>query len=87
MDTLQNNEMDSEKNRPTSGNDMDLRDSEKDEKAMEEDEVLLDLPDVADIPGQENIIPPKMGMFADTTISSDGEEGTEVFDEDDEEEL
>jgi len=87
MDTLQNNEMDSEKNNPQSGNDMDLRDSEKDEKAMEEDEVLLDLPDVADIPGQENIIPPKMGMFADTTISSDGEEGTEVFDEDDEEEL
>lgn len=87
MDTLQNNEMDSDKNSSTSGNDMDLRDSEKDEKAMEEDEVLLDLPDVADIPGQENIIPPKMGMFADTTISSDGEEGTEVFDEDDEEEL
>ena len=61
----------------------DLTDSPKDEKAMEDEEVILDLPDVADIPGQENIVPPKMNMFADETISSDGEEGTAVFDEDD----
>lgn len=65
----------------------DLSDSPQDEKVMEEEEVILDLPDVSDIPGQENIVPPKMGMFADTTISSDGEEGADVFDEDDDEEL
>ena len=65
----------------------DLTDSPKDEKAMEDEEVVLDLPDVADIPGQENIVPPKMNMFADKTISSDGEEGTAVFDEDDDAEL
>lgn len=63
----------------------DLPDSLQDEKAMEEEEIIFDLPEVKDIPGQENIVPPKMGMFTDTTISSDGEEGKEIFDEDDDE--
>ncbi len=81
------NNMESDEKISPSADESDLRDSPRDVEQMQEEEVTLDLPDVADIPGQENIIPPKMGMFADTTISSDGEEGTEVFDEDDDEEL
>jgi hypothetical protein len=64
---------------------VDLTDSPADEQRMKQEEVTLDLPDVSDIPGQENIIPPRMGEFADTTISSDDEEGTRVFGEDDQE--
>lgn len=67
-------------------NDTDLADNARDERVMREEEIVIDLPDVADIPGQENIIPPKMGMFADTPISSDGEEGAGIFEEEDDEE-
>jgi len=63
----------------------DLPDSPHDEERMKIEEVILDLPDVEDIPGQENIVPPKMNLFADTTISSDDEEGRSVFGEEDEE--
>lgn len=59
----------------------DLIDTPEDEKQMEEKEVIFDLPDVEDIPGQENIIPPKMNFFEDTTIASDDEEGTKLFDD------
>lgn len=68
----------------TTTNNSDLPDSHHDEKRLEVEKVSLDLPDVEDIPGQENIIPPKMGFFADTTISSDDEEGHSVFGEEDE---
>jgi hypothetical protein len=64
----------------------DLPDSKHDAERMEAEEVILDLPDVEDIPGQENIVPPKMEYFSDTTISSDDEEGLSVFGDDDEEE-
>jgi hypothetical protein len=40
------------------------------------DEENISLPDVSDIPGQENINPAPLGIIADTTISSDDEEGT-----------
>lgn len=39
------------------------------------EEILFDLPEVKDIPGQEHIHPPRLREYADTTISSDGEEG------------
>lgn len=63
----------------------DIKDSKKDEEKLKQDEVTLDLPDVKDIPGQENIRVPKMNEMADTTISSDDEEGVGVLnnDEDD----
>jgi hypothetical protein len=64
----------------------DLQDSPHDQERMQSEEVILDLPDVADIPGQENILPPQMESFADTTISSDDEEGVGLFDDDDEDE-
>ena len=38
------------------------------------DKNTIDLPEVADIPGQEFIKPPRLGELADTTASSDDEE-------------
>ncbi|WP_207496469.1 hypothetical protein [Aridibaculum aurantiacum] len=56
-----------------------LPDSPEDEAKMQPEEVILDLPDVKDIPGQEFIHPPHMESFADTTIASDDEEGVGIF--------
>ncbi len=69
------------KNKPT-----DLPDNEHDEQRMQVEEVIIDLPDVSDIPGQETIHVPPLGMLADTTISSDDEEGVGLFGDDDEDE-
>jgi hypothetical protein len=61
----------------------DLQDNQHDEERMQAEEVILDLPDVSDIPGQENIHVPSLGALADTTISSDDEEGVGIFGDDD----
>ena len=61
----------------------DLPDSEKDKEKLQQDETIIDLPDVKDIPGQENVHTPDLREMADTTISSDDEEGVGVFGEDD----
>src|ERR1700761_3573512 len=60
----------------------DIADSAKDKLSMMENEITINLPDVADIPGQENIVPAPFGELADTTISSSDEEGDELFDDD-----
>lgn len=57
----------------------DLGDSPEDVKRLEPDKADLELPDVKDIPGQEHVHVPRMGELADTTISSDDEEGKTVF--------
>lgn len=54
----------------------DIHDSEKDKKKLQPDDALLNLPDVNDIPGQENIHVPALHSFEDTTPSSADEEGT-----------
>lgn len=59
----------------------DIKDSEKDAEKLKRDEAILDLPEVNDIPGQENIKVPDMREMADTTISSDDEEGIGVFED------
>lgn len=59
----------------------DLTDSERDKERLKPEETIIDLPDVADIPGQENVHVPDMHEMADTTISSDDEEGTNIFNE------
>jgi hypothetical protein len=59
----------------------DLPDSRNDEQKLEERVSYIDLPEVRDIPGQEHIHAPRFGEMADTTISSDGEEGAGVFDD------
>ena len=61
----------------------DLQDSEKDQQKLKQDKAIIDLPDVKDIPGQENVHVPELREMADTTISSDDEEGTGLFGEDD----
>ncbi len=58
----------------------DLQDSQKDKDAMKEENVVINIPDVKDIPGQENIIPPPLGELADNTASSADEEGDLLFD-------
>jgi hypothetical protein len=60
----------------------DIHDSPEDEAKMQNETVIIDLPDVSDIPGQENIVVPVIGEMADTTISSDDEEGLGIFDDD-----
>ena len=59
----------------------DLPDSASDKEKLQPEETYIDLPDVKDIPGQEFVNAPPAGMLADTTISSDDEEGREIFDE------
>jgi len=68
----------------TNKNEQDLRDTEKDQEKLQPDEGTLDLPEVKDIPGQENIHPPNLREMADTTIASDDEEGVGIFDTDSE---
>jgi hypothetical protein len=74
--------MESQSSRPG-----DLPDSKKDLEKMRNEETFIDLPDVSDIPGQEHITVPPLGMLGDTTISSDDEEGVGVFDLDDSEDF
>ena len=64
----------------------DIHDSPEDEAKMQNETVIINLPDVSDIPGQENIVVPYFGEMADTTISSDDEEGIGLFDDDEENE-
>ena len=65
-------------NSPSTANN-DLQDSPHDQERMKQEEVTLDLPDVKDIPGQEHIKVPVMNELADTTASSDDEEGDDVL--------
>lgn len=63
----------------------DLPDTPHDKERLEPETTIIDLPDVKDIPGQEHVRPAPMGELADTTISSDDEEGVGIFgDEEDE---
>ena len=57
----------------------DLPDSPRDLEKLKNEETYIDLPDVSDIPGQENVVLPPLGALGDTTIASDDEEGVRVF--------
>lgn len=65
---------------------LDIHDSERDQERLKPDEATFDLPDVKDIPGQEFVQVPPLGMLADTTISSADEEGEGLFVDDEEDE-
>jgi len=65
---------------------MDLTDPQRDQDRLKREEVIIDLPDVKDIPGQEFVHAPPLGMLADTTISSADEEGEGLFEDDEEDE-
>jgi hypothetical protein len=43
-------------------------------------ETIVEIPEVKDIPGQEHVRPPKLKEFADSTASSDDEEGKGILD-------
>jgi len=47
------------------------------------DKRTMDLPEVKDIPGQENVKPPRLGELSDTTASSADEEGDDLLEQDD----
>lgn len=70
--------------RMNSAEEQDLHDSPQDEEKMRPEETEMDLPEVKDIPGQEHIHVPPLGELADTTPSSDDEEGIGVLDNADE---
>ena len=61
----------------------DIKDSKRDEDRLTQEKANLDLPEVKDIPGQENIKVPDFKEMADTTISSGDEEGTGILSVDD----
>lgn len=61
----------------------DLPDNEHDKERLQPEETTIDLPDVSDIPGQENVRAPIISEMADTTISSADEEGDNIFEEED----
>ena len=63
-------------------NTSDIHDSKRDEELLKPEETTIELPDVEDIPGQENIRVPQMKEMMDTTISSADEEGKGIFSED-----
>jgi len=67
----------------TSTSNKDLAETKDDKQHLQPDQGELDLPDVEDIPGQEHIHVPNMKEFADTTASSDDEEGIGVFEAED----
>jgi hypothetical protein len=70
------------KNQKNPATDEPIRENREAEERGTTDETILNLPEVKDIPGQEHVRPPRMREFADTTASSDDEEGRRVFDED-----
>jgi hypothetical protein len=60
----------------------DLKDSAKDRDELQSEDYTINLPDVKDIPGQENIVPPTLNELADMTAASADEEGDELFGDD-----
>lgn len=65
----------------------DLPTSKEDQDKLQSEEIFIDLPDVKDIPGQEFVNVPPAGSLGDTTISSADEEGRNVFDRNDDDDL
>ncbi|MER3470704.1 MAG: hypothetical protein C4330_05055 [Chitinophagaceae bacterium] len=59
----------------------DVHDSKRDQERLRSEETTIDLPNVNDIPGQEFVHAPLVGMVGDTTISSGDEEGEGIFEE------
>ena len=53
----------------------------KPKEIKNENEILMDMPEVKDIPGQEHVHPPRMREMMDTTVSSADEEGEGLLDD------
>ena len=50
-------------------------------KPTTDQEIIIDMPEVKDIPGQEHVKPPRFESMIDTTNSSAGEEGEGLLDD------
>ncbi len=59
----------------------DIKDPEKDQAKMQGETIIIDMPEVKDIPGQENVTPPRIREMEDVTISSADEEGAGLLDD------
>jgi hypothetical protein len=59
----------------------DLKDSKKDEAALQPETTVFDMPEVKDIPGQEHVHVPQFREMQDLTISSADEEGDGILDD------
>ncbi len=59
----------------------DLKDSKKDQQKLQPETVIMEMPEVKDIPGQENVKVPQFREMQDVTISSAGEEGEGILDD------
>jgi hypothetical protein len=62
-------------------------DSPHDREELEKETVDVTIPDVHDIPGQEDFVPAPLGELADTTISSADEEGDDIYEDNIDEEI
>src|SRR6185437_2478182 len=62
-------------------------DTPHDREEMKQEVIDVKIPDVNEIPGQENFVPAPLGDLADTTISSSDEEGDQLFDDDIDEDI
>lgn len=60
----------------------DIHDSKRDERELRGDQGTLDLPEVKDIPGQENFKPAPVGSLGGETFSSADEEGDDLLGDD-----
>jgi|SRR6185437_10123815 len=56
-------------------------DSPHDREEMKQEVTEIEIPDINEIPGQENFVPAPLGELADTTISSADEEGDGLFED------
>jgi len=56
-------------------------DSPHDREELEKETVEVTIPNVNEIPGQEDFVPAPLGELADTTISSADEEGDDIYEE------
>ena len=59
----------------------DISDPKKDQAKLTPETTVFDMPEVKDIPGQENIRPPRLRVMEDLTISSSDEEGDGILDD------
>jgi hypothetical protein len=56
-------------------------DGQENKNKLARKSTLIEMPDVDDIPGQENVKPPHLSEFEDTTASSADEEGGQIWDD------
>lgn len=62
-------------------NTADITDSKRDQERMKPENTVIDMPEVSDIPGQENVAPLPPGTGRVSTPASDDEEGVGVIDD------